>query len=150
VALDKNRRAVRSRPVAVPLVALPALMVLCLAGVGAAADHAAVRPTFRLGDGSAWCRYLAQRRLVACRARRPGPALALARTGEPQFVATKLVPWDASAPVLRGGVTWSRVGVRCRLNNSGVMCANRAGAAIVLGPDGVGALATPLTASKKP
>jgi hypothetical protein len=30
------------------------------------------------------------------------------------------------------------------------MCANRAGAAIVLGPDGVGALATPLTASKKP
>jgi hypothetical protein len=149
VVLGKNRPPVRSAPSAWPLFGLAAAVVLCFAGI-AAGGRTAAPQAFRLGDGSAWCRYVAQRRLVACRGRRPGPALALARTGEPQFVATKLVPWDRSAAVLRPGSTWTRVGVRCRLNSSGVMCANRAGAAIILGPDGVGALATPLTAAKKP
>ena len=123
------------------------LVALCVLGVASApaAGPPAARDAFRLADGSAWCRYVAARQLVACRSRDAGPALALARAGEPRTVARTTVKWDARARVLRSGSAWSRNGIRCRAAATSVTCTNPAGAAITLGREGIAALATPLT-----
>ena len=125
--------------------ALAGLCAAALATTTAAAGRPAAPDGFRLADGSAWCRYVAERRLVACRTRDAGPALALGRAGEPRTIARTAVKWDVRARILRSGSAWSRHGIRCRAAAASVTCTNPAGAAITLGRDGIAALATPLT-----
>lgn len=104
-----------------------------------------VSASFRLADGSVGCAYAAG--TISCRSERGPAALTLGHDGA-SHASDDRVLWDRSTPVLLGGESWWNGDVTCLAGESEVTCSTANGGRILVGADGVGALAPPVSVSR--
>jgi hypothetical protein len=119
------------------------LAVTGVAGTGSAGGDP-VPASFRLGDGSAGCNFLASGE-IACRAAGSPSALMLEPDGDVRATDVA-VRWDDSTPVLNAAESWWHGGFTCRVvDGARLGCSSADGGVVEVGADGEAALVPPVS-----
>ena len=116
------------------------LAVSGLAGTGERGTPVAA--SFRLADGSVACAY--SEATIRCRADGRPAGLQLYADGDSR-AARETVRWDRSTPVLLAGESWWNGDISCLGGEREITCSTLSGGRIVVGVEGAGALAPPVS-----